>query len=190
MSKRVLVSLAAMALAALGLSSVSPGADAAPGTSPAGQLTCFVGGIEYGATDDGTCVRKGSTFTLSHDEENKDYAGVEVANQNLDGQLVRNLGLTFTYSGDAGGGSPRFSIALQGGGYVFVDTACDANGDGVVNIQEPGCIISDNLGYYGLASDYEGVAGTGGAQIVSDGLAQTTVISNIQLLRTPPGKKK
>ena len=107
--------MAVMTLTVVGLS-FNPAAHAGPGTSPAGQLTCFAGGSQYGADTDGTCVRKGGTFTLSHDELNLDYAGIAVANQNLEGQLVRDLGLTFTYAGDAGGGSPRFSIALHGGG--------------------------------------------------------------------------
>ena len=90
--------------------------------------------------------------------------------------------------GDTSGGSPRFSVPLSPGGYVFIDTACDSNLDGIVNLQEPGCIIADSNGYYGLASAYTGVAGSGYAFIVAD-QPGTVVVSDIKLGRTPPGKK-
>jgi hypothetical protein len=35
-----------------------------------------------------------------------------------------------------------------------VDTACDADGDNVVSTTEPGCIVADGSGYYGLLADY------------------------------------
>src|SRR4051812_25164972 len=171
MFKRVFVALAVMAFAIVGLS-FSP-AQAAPSTK-SNPLTCFDGASEAasagaapGTYGYGTCARKGNSFTLTNPGPG-DYSGVYVENQSLSGQLVRNLGLTFTYSGTSGGGSPRFSIPLSAGGYVYVDAACDANLDGIVNLQEPGCIISDSNGYYGLASDYTGTAGSTYAFIVAD----------------------
>lgn len=182
MFRRISALIAAMAFVTLGFTAT---AEAAPSTK-ANQLTCFDGASEgYG---NGVCVRKGGSFTLTNPEAG-DYSGVYVVSQNLAGQQVRNLGLTYTYSGTTGGGSPRFSIPLAGGGYAYVDSACDVNGDGIVNLQEPGCIIADSNGYYGLASEYTGVVGEGFTFIVADQPGVVTV-SNIVLGRTPPGKIK
>lgn len=185
MLKRAVVLLSTAALAATGMAAFSSAAEAAP-SPKSNPLTCFDGASEgYG---NGVCVRKGSTFTLTNPAPG-DYSGVYVENQNLAGQMVKNLGLTYTYSGTTGGGSPRFSVPLASGGYVFIDGACDANLDGIVSLQESGCIISDSSGYYGLASAYTGVAGSSYAFIVAD-QPGTVMVSNIVLGRTPPGKAK
>ncbi|HEY0902762.1 MAG TPA: hypothetical protein VGE14_02630 [Marmoricola sp.] len=173
----------AATLALLGLTLASSPTHAAP-SPKSNPLTCFDGASEgYG---NGVCVRKGSAFTLTNPAAG-DYSGVYVEDQSLDGQEVRDLGLTFTYAGDTAGGSPRFSIPLSTGGHAFIDTACDANDDGIVNLAEPGCIISDANGYYGLAVDYTGVAGSGYGFIVAD-QPGTVVVSDIKLGRTPPGR--
>lgn len=183
MLKRLTALLAGIALAVLGLSALGSPAQAGP-SPKSNPLTCFDGASE--GSGNGVCVRKGNSFTLTNPEAG-DYSGVYVENQNLAGQLVRDLDLTYTYSGTVGGGSPRFSVPLSTGGYVYIDAACDANADGVVNLQEPGCIISDSNGYYGLASAYTGTAGSSYAFIVAD-QPGTVVVSEIKLGRTPPGK--
>lgn len=185
MFKRVFVLLATVALAALGLVTFGSAAQAAP-SSQSNSLTCFDGASE--GVGNGVCTRHGGAFTLSNPAPG-DYSGVYVENQNLAGQSVRALGLTYTYAGTTGGGSPRFSIPLVGGGYAYVDATCDANADGIVSLQEPGCVIADSNGYYGPASAYTGVVASGYTFLVAD-QPGTVTVSNINLGRTPPGKAK
>lgn len=186
--------LIVLGIAILAIIGFAPNAGAAP-SATANKLKCFDGASEAasvgaapGTYGYGVCTQKGQTFTLDNPAPG-DYSGVYVEAQNLEGQSVKNLGLTYTYSGTTSGGSPRFSIPLFGGGYAYVDAACDANGDRIINLQEPGCNISDSNGYYGLASSYPGVVGAGYTFIVAD-QPGTVTLSNIVLGRTPPGKIK
>lgn len=182
-SRRITAAVLAGLGAVAGLAALTTSAQAAP-NAQSNPLMCFDGASEgYG---NGVCVRKGGTFTLTNPAPG-DYSGVYVENQNLAGRMVKSLFLTYTYAGTTGGGSPRFSIPLQSGGYAFVDAACDANLDGIVNVMEPGCIMADSNGYYGLAADYSGVAGSSYAFIVAD-QPGIVAISEIKLGRTPPGK--
>ncbi|MCX6396245.1 MAG: hypothetical protein NTV23_07145 [Propionibacteriales bacterium] len=185
MFKRLTALLAGAALVAIASVSLGTSAQAAP-SPKSNPLLCFDGASE--GSGNGTCVRQGSSFTLTNPEPG-DYSGVYVENQSLGGLPVRSLVLSYTYAGTVGGGSPRISVPLAGGGYAYVDAACDANLDGVVNLAEPGCIISDSNGFYGLAADYTGVTGTSYAFIVAD-QPGTVVVSEIKLGRTPPGKNK
>jgi hypothetical protein len=183
--------VAAAAIAAAGIAVVAaPGANAAP-SPKSNPLQCF-----SGADDgyNGTCTQQGQSFTLDtvdgDDNPYNNYAGVYVEAQSLTGGSVTNLTLRFSYSGDTSGGSPRFTIPLASGGYLYVDTACDANQDGIVDIQEPGCIVSTSNGYHGPVSGLAGeTVGDGYTFIVADQPGVVTV-SDIKLGRTSPGKIK
>jgi hypothetical protein len=144
---------------------------------------CFTGG-------GGTCVQQGGgVFTLGVTVQYVDYAGVYVPGKSLAGISASSLALSFSYQGDTAGGAPRFSIPLDTDGksntvegYLFVDTACDANHDNVVDLTEPGCIVSDSWGYYGTYANYFNSYQVANAQsfIINDWVASSTV-SNIVL---------
>jgi hypothetical protein len=192
MFKRLLVALAVMAFAIVGLS-FSP-AQAAPSTK-ANQPQCF-------SDPSSTCTRSGSTFILTNTTEG---SGVYVENQSLAGKPLSEAGvLSFRYSGTVGGGSPRFAIpvddpsdGINPNGYDFFlaaqATYCDANNDGVVSLAEPVCVV-EAPGFFGLFSDYvalhpDYLIGSYYTFIVTD-VPGTVTISEINLARVAPGKVK
>ena len=188
--RKILV-VTALSIGLLGLA--IPAAQAAP-SPKSNPLTCFSGTQDtadnpgYGPYN-GTCVRKGSAFTLNNTDGDADpnnaYSGVYVASQSLAGTPVNQLNVGFTYSGATYGGSPRFSIPTDLG-YLFIDTSCDANMDGIVSTTEPGCIVQ--LGsYYGPISAAPGTVIAGLSFIVAD-QPGIVIVSEIKLGRTSPGK--
>lgn len=193
MIKRLTALLATMALATLGLASINSPVQAAPGSN-ANQLTCFSDGS-------GVCIRNSSTsFTLINTTLGEG-SGVYVKNQSLAGKPLSAASvLSFRYSGTVGGGSPRFAIpvdnpAVGGSSWDFFLAAqayyCDANGDGVLSLAEPDCIVEAD-GFMGLFSDYllahpDYLIGSYYTFIVTD-TPGTVELSEIQLARV--GKVK
>jgi hypothetical protein len=185
------ISLAITAVLAFGgLAASSASAAPAPQSN---SVTCFDANSDgYGG---GACTRQGNKFTLSN---TTGYSGVYVQNQSLAGTVAKTLTLSFAYSGATSGGSPRFSIPIDTDGnlntvegYLYADTACDANHDGVINLAEPGCIVADSFGYYGPLSAYPSTNKVANDYtfIIADEPGTVTV-SQVDLARTPPGKAK
>ncbi|MEO5575973.1 MAG: hypothetical protein ABIR67_11065 [Gaiellaceae bacterium] len=109
------VALAALALASIALAASTNG----------NKLQCFQG------TDDGfggTCVltESGATIDTRDGDANPNnaYAGVYIANSNLDGKLLSEVNkLAFSYTGaGTAGGSPRISVPI------------DEDGDGTTEV--------------------------------------------------------
>lgn len=195
MIKRLTASIASLAVAILGLSFINSPAQAEPSVR-ANQLTCF--------TDNtgSECTRNSSdSFTLINDAG--EGSGVYVENQSLAGKPLSDAGvLSFRYSGTVGGGSPRFAIpvddpAVGGSSYDFFLAAqasfCDANGDGLMSLAEPGCLV-EAPGYFGPFSEYVALhpeyrIGSYYTFIITD-VPGTVTVFDVQLARTSPGKVK
>ena len=127
---------------------LAPAASAAPAPDRSGQLACFTGGT-------GSCTGDGSSYTLAKPAgtNSSAYAGVYLTNKSLSNRSFAEIGaLGFDFNGDTAGGSPRFSIPIKGGGYVFVDAqSCndtdspDAVTGTVDPINDPTCVVSGYL---------------------------------------------
>jgi hypothetical protein len=183
-------------IALLGLGGV---AQAAP-SPKSNQLTCFDGTSDGGGFN-GVCTRNGGgSFTLNNNdndtEPNNAYAGVSVEHSALTGMRFADITqLGFSYSGDISGGSPRYSLPVAGGGYVFIDAASCNDGAGhVAPLTDSTCAVQSPTGYYSSYAAFTtaepGLAvGDAGSFIVADQPGIVTV-SNIQLGRVAPGKTK
>lgn len=80
------------------------------------------------------------------------YSGVYLTNGSLAGKAFEDITrLGFSYVGDVSGGSPRFSIPITGGGYVFIDAASCGDGTKVAPLTDTTCAVS---GYTSVRSFY------------------------------------
>jgi len=142
-------------------------------------------------TDDSgaVCTKTGQSFELV--VEAGEWAGVYTeSNQKLAGLAADELGdLGFDWSGASSGGSPRLSIPPDTDsdlktveGWLYVDTACDDDGDGTVSLDDTGCIVSDSFGYHGTYAAYatEAVVADYYAFLVAD-QPGTVTVSNVRI---------
>jgi hypothetical protein len=152
MRRTLFVSVVLVTIAVVG----QPAGAASDRSATAGnKLLCFDGASE--GAGNGVCVLgAGGSATLTNPAAG-DYAGVYVANTNLDGKSIADINqLSFTYSGATSGGSPRitFPIDLDGDGlwddFVSADAVTCTDGTataGTVDvINDPTCLVSLNAG--------------------------------------------
>jgi hypothetical protein len=136
-----------LAIAALLAGSVAFAA--APPTAPGqNKIQCFDGTTDGGYGGTCTLLSKGAkgaaTLDNTDGNANGSYSGVYYANSNLNGKTIGNVThLSFSYTGEATAGSPRFSLPL------------DTDGDGVTD-------------FYGFVSAYYCNDGAGFVDAIND----------------------
>jgi len=133
---------------------------AAPSTAPGqNKLLCFDGTTDGGYN--GVCTLKGNgargPATLNNNDNDTDpynnYSGVYVLNSTVYNSPLSGIKqLSFSYSGAATAGSPRFSIPVDtnndgtSDGYIFVSAYYCNDGAGLVDaINDPTCTIYTNF---------------------------------------------
>ncbi len=200
---RTRTTLAVLVTAPFALAALAGPAVAAP-SPKANQATCFDGASE--GSGNGTCVRNGAkSFTLTNPAPG-DYSGVYVESSSLSGMRFADItSLGFAFAGATSGGSPRYSIPIAGGGYVFVDAAsCNtsdnpAASSGTVDpLHDQTCVVSgyDSTHDFYYPSWQAFLNGEPGITVANNYVfivadqPGTVTLSNIELGRVVPGRAK
>lgn len=150
MKKLSYITLAALAAVLFTAGTASAATSTAPGQN---KLLCFDGTTDGGFG--GTCTLKGNgakgpaTLDNTDGNANGSYSGVFVENSNLNGSLLKDAKqLSFSYTGTATAGSPRFSLAIDTDGdadtdmFAFVSAFHCSDGAGLVDaINDPTCTV-------------------------------------------------
>lgn len=144
-----LVRIAALVLAAVGITAVAAGA-------AGGKLRCFSG-------SPATCTVNSGTNSATFDTSGGGYAGVYYTNgKSLGGSTLASVDFSFTYRCQpsntdtttcVGGGAPRWSIPIDTGGdpkdelgaYAFLDAA-NCGSSGMVSTTLATCPVFLNTG--------------------------------------------
>ncbi len=154
--KRILVLVCALFLTTATAEAFGPQGPVA--TAPGqNKIQCFSGSTDYPGTYNGDCVlnskgAKGSATlnTVDNDADPyNNYAGVYTNSSNMYGQLIGAVSkLSFSYTGEATAGSPRFSIPVDTDGngttdqWAFISAYYCNDGAGLVDaINDSTCTI-------------------------------------------------